>query len=124
MDLLAVTSGVVGAVNPLVPMQLQISTGSTTAADGTQTPSYAPATTVMGQVQPLTYKDLKQLDGLNIQGSINAIYFEGHIDAIVRPGSKGGDLITDPDGNVWLTTQVLEHWPDWTKVAVTLQNGS
>lgn len=121
MDLLAITTGAVGVVNPYVPMSLQVSTGYTIATDGEQLPSYAPPQTVMAQVQPLTYKDLKQLDSVNVQGSINAIYIEGRMDAIIRPDKKGGDLITDRDGNIWLTTQVLEYWPNWTKVAVTLQ---
>jgi len=40
---------------------------------------------------------------------------------------KGGDLITEPDGTVWLVTTELEAWSasaGWTKVAVTQQNGS
>lgn len=124
MDLLSLTTGVIGVINPLILLQIQVSTGQTIAPDGTQTPSYAPTVTLRGQVQPLTWRDLQQLDGLNIQGSTNAIYIEGHLNGIVRVDSKGGDLITDPDGKIWLVTQVLEYWPDWTKVSVTLQNGS
>src|SRR5262249_49170040 len=104
-------------------MQLQVSTGNTIGADGTPTPSYAAPVTVPGQVQPLMYSDLRQLDALNIQGSTDAIYFEGNVQAIVRQTNRGGDLVTDQAGTVWLVTQVLEHWPDWTKVAVTRQNG-
>lgn len=122
--MLAITSGAIDAVNQRTLMQVQISTGSTTAADGKQTPTYAPAMTVMGEVQPLTFRDLKQLEGLNLQGSLKAIYLQGHINGIVRPKNKGGDLVTDARGNVWLVNQVLEFWPDWCKVAVTLQNGS
>ncbi len=121
MDLLSLTSGAIGVVNPLVPMVLKISTGYTDAADGAQVPSYATPLAVRAQVQPLTYKDLLQLDALNQQGSTNSIYIEGHIDGIVRSKNKGGDLITDDMGQVWLVTQVLEYWPDWTRVAVTLQ---
>lgn len=82
------------------------------------------ALVIPGQVQPLTFKDIQQLDGLNIQGSQRAIYFDQQIDGIVRADRKGGDLVTTPDGKVWLVTLVLEAWPDWTKVAVTLQNGA
>jgi hypothetical protein len=124
VDLLAITSGAVGAVNPLTVMTVQISTGSTVAPDGKRTPTYATPVTPMGQVQPLSGEDLKQLDALNIQGSLRAIYLEGHIDGIVRSKNKGGDLVTDGSGNVWLVTHVLEFWPDWCKVAVMLQNGS
>jgi hypothetical protein len=42
----------------------------------------------------------------------------------VRTDQKGGDLLTMPDGSVWLVAMVLEHWADWTSVAITLQDGS
>ena len=29
-----------------------------------------------------------------------------------------------PEGNTWLCVHVLEQWPDWCKIAITLQNGS
>lgn len=124
MDLLALTTPAVGVVNPFVPMAWRASTGNTTARDGRRTPTYADPVTLMGQVQPLTWRDLQQLEGLNIQGSTNSIYFEGHQQAVVRSANKGGDTVTDSAGVVWLITQVLEFWPDWTKVAVTMQNGS
>ncbi len=124
MNLHGLASAAVGVVNPLVPLVIQVSTGNTIGGDGTPTPTYAAAVTLPGQVQPLTFKDLRQLEGLNIQGSLKAIYINGHINGIVRPKNQGGDLITDPDGNIWLVTQVFEFWPDWCKVAVTLQNGS
>lgn len=124
MDLLSITAGVIDAVNPRTPMTVQISTGSTIGSDGAPIPTYNTLTGVMGEVQPMTFKDLKQLDGLNIQGSLKAIYLEGHINGIVRSKNKGGDLVTDAAGNVWLVHQVLEFWPDWCKVAVTLQDGS
>jgi hypothetical protein len=38
---------------------------------------------------------------------------------------KGGDLLTDGNGDVWLVAMVLEQWQHsngWCSVAVTLQN--
>jgi hypothetical protein len=99
-----------------------VSRGHTTADDGTQTPAYAPPVDRWGQVQSLQYNDIMQLAGLNIQGEKRAIYIEGQLDGLVRAENKGGDLITTRDGRVWLVVLVLEHWPDWTKVAVTLQD--
>jgi len=78
----------------------------------------------MGQVQSLTYTDLTQIDGLNIQGVRRAIYINGEVDGLVRSENKGGDIITTPNGEVWLVVLVLEYWPDWTKCVVTLQNGA
>lgn len=124
MNLAAIVGPVVGAVNPRVPLTLQTSTGWTTEPDGSRVPSYAAPVTVTGQVQALTYRDLQQVEGLNLNGTRRAIYLFGEVDATVRVSQKGGDLITDAAGNVWLTALVLEQWPGWCKVAATLQNGS
>jgi hypothetical protein len=82
------------------------------------------ALTVPGQVQSMTFSDLHQVDSLNLQGIKRAIYLNGRIDGLVRKDNKGGDLITRPNGEIWLVVLVLEYWPDWCKVAVTLQNGA
>ena len=124
MNLHAIASGAVGAINPRVPLVLRVSTGSTVGADFKPVPTYAAAVTVMGQVQPMSWRDLQQIDGLNLQGTRRKIYANGFLDGIVRVTAKGGDLITDNDGNVWLVAIVLEQFPDWASVAVTLQNGS
>src|SRR5579871_2481547 len=121
MDRHGLVSGAIAAVNPLVPLTLQVSNGYTTAADGSRAPSYAAPVTVFGQVHALTYRDLQQVEGLNLNGTRRAIYLEGQENGLVRADNKGGDLITDAAGNVWLVAMVLEAWPDWTKVAVTLQ---
>ncbi len=130
MNLHSIAVGYVSAVNPLQACSVQISNGYTTNPDGTRVPAYQPAVTIQGQVQALTYKDLIQTEGLNLQGSRYAIYLYGDIEAIVRADNKGGDLITLPNGQVYLVAQVLEHWFDgpstswWCKVVATLQNGS
>jgi hypothetical protein len=122
MDLNRIASKATQAVTPLTQLSLQQSTGYTTNPDGTRSSSYAPAITAYGSVQSLTYKDLRQVESLNLQGTRRAIYLEGNWSGLVRAGKQGGDLITMPDGTVWLAAMVLEHWPDWTKVAVTLQD--
>lgn len=122
MNLHGIVSGAIGAVNPNGPLVLDISTGYTSNPDKSRTPTYAAPVSVTGQVQALTLKDLRQLDFLNIQGSEQAIYFFGEVDAIRRVSKKGGDLVQTRDGRLWLTTQVLEQWPDWCKVSVTLQS--
>ncbi len=122
MDLHGIVSGAIGAVNPHVPLRIKISTGSVKNDDFTRSAAFAPEITRMGQVQALSYDDIKHMDNLNIQGERRAIYIEGRLDGLVRTQNKGGDLITTPDGLVWLVALVLEYWPDWCKVAVTLQN--
>lgn len=128
MNLNAIANTVIPAVNPLTPAVLQISSGSRTNPDGTQTPSYAaPAFTIFAQVQPMTYRDIQQVEHLNLQGTRVGIYLNGELDALVRVNRKGGDLVTIASGvhaGVYLVAQVLEQWGDWVKVAATLQNGS
>lgn len=131
MNLQSITAGAVSAVNPMVPCSVQVSNGTTQSADYKQVPAYKPAIILQGQIQALGYRDLMQLEGLNIQGTKRAIYLQGDVEGIVRSQNKGGDIITMPDGTIWLVMLVLENWnpPDgsnsgWVKVAVTLQDNS
>jgi hypothetical protein len=127
MDLHGIAAGAINTVNPFVPATFQVATGTFVTSDsGKRTPNYT-SMAVSAQVQSLTYMDLKQLDGINMNGTRRAIYLKGAFNGVVRPTQKGGDLVTLTDGpnaGVWLTAQVLEQWPDWCKLAVTLQNGA
>lgn len=127
MNLHSIVAPVVAAINPPLLCSLQSSTGYTTNAQFQQVPAYAKAVNVQVQCQALQYKDLMQLNGLNIQGTRLAMYIQGNWNGAVRSQNKGGDLITTPDGQVWLAALVLENWSlsaGWTKLAVTLQDGS
>ncbi len=122
MNLHSIVSGAISAVLPPTNLTIQVSTGYTTNADGSRSPSYAPSQIKSGFMQALQYNDIVQLDALNIQGERRKIYINGQVDGLVRVENKGGDLITDPNGNVWLVVLVTEYWPDWCSVAVTLQD--
>ena len=130
MNLHGIASGAVGAINPQIMCVLRVSAGYNTAPDGRQTPNYGPAATVPVQVQALTYTDLMKLGGLNIEGTRRACYLNGTWEGVDRAAIKGGDLLTMPDlpsfpgPTAWLVAQVLEYWPDWSKLAITLQAGS
>ena len=78
---------------------------------------------MQAQVQDLTQADLRLVEGLGIQGENQKVYLYGEASSVVRVDKRGGDLITTADGKTWLVTQVLERWPDWTAVLVTLQTG-
>lgn len=83
--------------------------------------------TVLAQVQPLSSQDLRQLEGINLGGDARGVYVNGDLNGVVRVLLKGGDLLTFPDGTIWLVKQQLEGFnmtAGWTKVAVVLQNGS
>lgn len=132
MNLHSAVIGAINAVNPSISATLKVSTGDTIADDGAPTPTYAADATIQVQVQALTYKDIQQIDGLNLNGTRRAIYAYGDIEGLVRATNKGGDLITIASGvhaGTWLVAMVLETWGDglpaaWCKVAVTLQNGA
>lgn len=122
MNLHAIAGPAVAAVNPTVEVTVRPNTGGyVTNPDGSRTPSFGPSITAKAQIQSLTYNDIMQLDGLSLNGERRAIYLTGDLQALDRPDQRGGDLVIFPNGTTWLVAQVLEHWPDWCKVAVTQQ---
>lgn len=117
-------AGGIGVVNPFTRAELWQSVGYIVDAsgDGTQVPQYR-VTSLLVQVQALSNDELHRLDGLNLQANKQAVYLSGDWNGVLRAGEQGGDLLKF-GGQTWLVTVVLENWPDWTKVAVTLQNES
>ena len=120
MDLRGIANGVSSTVNPNKTVTVRRSTGYTIGAGRKQVPGYADPVTGPGQIQALDANDIKQLDGLNIQGTVRAIYLRGVLAGVVRPDGTGGDLV-EVDGQTWLVVKVLEGWPTWTKAAIVLQ---
>jgi len=120
MDLRGIANGVTSTVNPNQTVTVLRSTGYTIGAGRKQVPSYAAPVEGPGQVQALDGKDLQQLDGLNIQGTVRAIYLRGVLAGVVRPDGTGGDLV-EIGAETWLVVKVLEGWPTWTKAAIVLQ---
>ena len=123
MNLHAIVSGAIGAINPPTACLFRASAGYDIAPDRSQVPRYVDFPDVMCQVQTLSNTDLRKMDALNIQGIGNKIYLNGDANGVNRGEIKGGDLFIFPNGSVWLVTVVLENWPDWTACAVTQQNG-
>lgn len=122
MNLHGIVSNAIGMVNPFIRADLLRSTGYITQPDGSRTPTYTALRNIRIQVQGLTNDELKQIEGLNIQASKNAVYLSGDCDVVVRPERIGGDMLKF-GGQTWLVITVLEEWPDWSKVLVVLQNG-
>ena len=120
MDLRGIANSVASTVNPNKTVTVKRSTGYTIGPGRKQIPAYATPIVGPGQIQALDNDDLKQLDGLNIQGTIRAIYLRGVLAGVIRPDSTGGDII-EIDGDNWLVIKVLEGWPTWTKAAIVLQ---
>ena len=123
MNLNALAAGLTRAVNPPSEAILWIGTGAfDVTTDGRQTPKWAARYPVTIDVQEATSKDLRQLDGLNIQGVTNVAYINGEMNAVSRVRRKGGDMVTiGGSGENYLVAAVLEQWAEWCKVALTLQ---
>jgi hypothetical protein len=123
MNLHGIASGVVGVVNPPVAATILRSTGYNIAPDGRQLPQYETIGNVMVQMQALSTDDLRQVEGLNIQGNKQAVYLDGQWNGVVRVAQQGGDLfrLGGISGTWWLAAIVLENWPDWTKLALIEQ---
>lgn len=120
MDLRGIANGVSSTVNPNKTVTVRRSTGYTIGAGRKQVPGYAAPVTGPAQIQALDANDIKQLDGLNIQGTVRAIYLRGVLAGVVRPDGTGGDLV-EIGAKTWLVVKVLEGWPTWTKAAIVLQ---
>ena len=128
MNLHAIASAAIAVVNPMVPVTVKVATGGYTVLDdGTRVPSHDTLTDVPAQIQALSFSDIQMVSGLQLNGERRAIYLNGRFDSMNRVRDTGGDLITFPDGDVWpygttwLVAMVLEQWPDWCKLACTLQ---
>lgn len=122
MDLRGLANGVTSTINRNETVTVLRSTGYTIGAGAKQVPAFAAPVTGPAQVQALDANDIKQLDGLNIQGTIRAIYLRGTLAGVVRPNQTGGDIVKRKnETESWLVVKVLESWPDWTKAAIVLQ---
>lgn len=123
MNLHAGVSGIIAAVNPFLTVTVQRSTGYTTNADFTRSPTFT-TFTAKAQVQALSSAELAQVDGLNLQGEKIALYINGNLQGVNRPDGAGGDLVTLPDGSTWIVTILLENWnrmAGWSKCALVRQ---
>lgn len=127
-DLNSIAANIVSAINPWTTVTIQISQGSITSeADGSTVPQFSDPFAINVQVQPIGWKDLQQLNGMNIQGIRWKLYLDGELNGVVRPELKGGDLVNILSGRhkgKWLVNQVLEQWDAWVCAAITLQNGA
>lgn len=126
MNLRGMANGLTQGVNPNQTITWLQSAGYTTDATGKQIAAYAPVQYVQAQVQALSGGDLKHAELMNMQGVMRTVYLYGNVQGIVRADQAGGDLLQFPEvpggpARNWLVTQVVETWPDWAHVIVTLQ---
>jgi hypothetical protein len=130
MDLRTIANQVSNCVNGNLIVTVLRSTGFTTGAGYKQVPTYAAPVSGPAQLQALDSSELRQVEGLNLQGAIRGIYLRGALAGVVRPNGTGGDLvIIAPPApaafvGTWLCVKILETWPLWAKAVVVLQEGS
>lgn len=120
MNLHNIARGAIRAVNPEVLGTIRQSTGYTTDAAYKQVPTYRDFPNVRLQVQGMQWKDLRQVDSLNLQGIVRKVFVTGDWGGVIRARDKGGDLIVIK-GETWLVVQVLETWADWSSFVIVLQ---
>lgn len=126
MKLRSIVNGAIQGINHDRTVTWVQNSGYTTADDGTRTPAQT-SVDMRANIQALSGTDLRHMEGLNIQGVMRSVYLYGDVEGIVRAQGKGGDMLQfpmSPGGAVesWLVTQVMETWPRWCRVIVTLQN--
>lgn len=133
MDLRGIANAASDTVNPNIIVSVQTSIGYTIDPTSLkQVPSYATPVSGPAQLQALDGSDLKQIDGLNLQGVLRAIYLRGLLAGTIRPDSKGGDVVIiaaqpnvqTPFVGKWLVVKVLETWPLWTKAVINFQGAA
>lgn len=126
MNLRGLANSAIQGINPNSPMTVRISDGTYAIDPATrrQVPNYIdyPA---MGNVQALDGDDLGQVNSLNIQGTIRAVYLYGNVSGVIRPDgvSVSRLVFTSNESGVckereWNVFKVLESWATWCKVAV------
>lgn len=120
MNLHGIAAPMIGVVNPFVAAHLVASTGYSTSADGTVTPSYAAPVVVQVQAQELSFKELQHANNLNLQGILKSIYCPGTVRAVDRVSGTGGDKIVI-GGDTYLAVAISEQWPEWCRVIGQLQ---
>lgn len=121
-----IANAAIQPVNPNIAAQYFASTGYATDAAGKRTPSFAVAVPVTIQSQAVSGAALKHIEGLNLQNVYRNVRMWGNTQGVVRPDTKGGDILHFPQvpGGVvqkWLVTHVLETWPEWCSLIVCLQ---
>lgn len=129
LNLHGIVRGAITSVNPDVLAQWRESNGSTTGADGRQSPTYTDHDDVRLQVQALTAKELQHPALISVQGVKRAVYMFGTVQGVSKPQAKGGDILKFPmvsggPSLSWLVVTELEQWDpagSWSKVAVVLQ---
>ena len=121
IDVFGLAGNATQSINSFIPATLKASNGYTVNSDFSITPVDTDVC-IWIEVQAVSGQDLQQIENINQQADMRAVYIKGGIKALNRPLQYGGDIINFY-GSDWLVTQSLEEWGDaeWCKVLVTRQ---
>jgi hypothetical protein len=122
MDLRSIANTCTQTINPNTAVTLRKSTGFATGAGARQVPTFSDVSG-SANIQALSADDVSQIDGLNIQGTMQSVYLRGDAAGVIRPDQTGGDILIVPTGRyvgTWRVVKVLEQWPDWCKIVIVL----
>lgn len=120
MDMNVIVGPISQLINEDILVSIQASTGYTVGSGLKQLPQYSDAVTGYAQVQELSSSELRQTAGLNIQGAMRKLYARAPLNALIRPTSQGGDIVTI-GSETWLVVRALEVWPTWSSALIVLQ---
>lgn len=128
IDLRGIANASIQSINPNLPVRISVPDGYTVDPETLlQVPNYT-FMDVQGNVQSLSSDDLSQIDALNIEGTLRAVYLYGNFNGVLRPDGQPTTVLsfaTNESGVTktrnWNVFKVLEVWQTWCKVAVVLQ---
>ena len=120
MNLHGIIQGAVAAINPQTFVTIQTSVSYTSGPGGVRVPKFV-TTSAWMDVQNLSSSDLEHIQGLNISGILKKVWANGTLSTVLRAAQTGGDLLTF-NSATWKVTHVIEQWPDWCSVVVTMQS--
>ncbi|QDH17411.1 hypothetical protein [Swingsia samuiensis] len=111
----------IAPVNGQIQAVLKVTNGYTVNDDFSKTPNELEIS-VMIEVQAMSTSDLRQVQNINQQSDMRAVYIRGGIKGLNRPLQTGGDILHFY-GSDWKVVQVLEEWgmEEWTKLVVSRQ---
>jgi len=78
-------------------------------------------------IKLIPQKYLGDVQGAVMRSIMRSVHLYGNVQGIVRTDSQGGDVLQFPEApggppRNWRVTLVMETWPTWCRVIVTLQN--
>lgn len=128
LNLRGIANASIQGINPNRQITLRTGKWEIDPADLIQKPIYTD-TQVKGNVQSLSSDDLRQIESMNLEGVLRAVYLYGNVSGVVRVSEQATSvlLFSENIGGetkvwTWNVFKVAEAWNGWCKVFVVLQN--